>query len=352
MHTAEKPNDFILYVPKSGTFAASSILRGSAIVSDPTRPAEEGLVIVYFEGNAINAANLTEYIDRARSAAGRLRENYPTSSVMQLPLNDLHEIGHFHYPTSRLMITDQDSYREWLTMRRATETKPSEKTEVQPISLARPGAIPISGSSVPEFAARIAASLETKNRNKIRAVPIDEATITSPEGEPMNFRFLFGPVRMIVEFTDDVGSPGQAVASPWSPTALPDSGDGPFVLLNTHERIKLTKEGARSLEEAWRTAEASYQQTKLTFSEICRRNYKVITLLHIHVFSPAMLVEGTIIPPGMLATFNDRGFQTIAAKDLPSLAEIVETKSPLYRTDFDQFFQLDDAEIALLKGPD
>lgn len=108
-------NDFTLYVPALGSSLSRTLARGSAIVSDANEAPRDGLVVIYFEGNIFGAVNLVEYPDRVLNAAGRLRENYPTSAMQGAYLSDLVAIGTFHYPTRGLLIENRAALQEWLT---------------------------------------------------------------------------------------------------------------------------------------------------------------------------------------------------------------------------------------------
>jgi hypothetical protein len=116
--TETKPDTFTLYVPKEGSSLQKSLARGSAIVADASYDTHQrlggGMVIVHYEGNIYGAENLKEYPERVLSAAGRLRERYPTSAMQGAYLKELIVIGSFHYPTRGLLIENREALQAWL----------------------------------------------------------------------------------------------------------------------------------------------------------------------------------------------------------------------------------------------
>jgi hypothetical protein len=54
---------------------------------------DEGIVKVHYEGNIYNAVNIRTFKDRCMLAAGRARDNYPTTSFMAVPTHDLIVVG-------------------------------------------------------------------------------------------------------------------------------------------------------------------------------------------------------------------------------------------------------------------
>lgn len=107
---------FNLHVPaRPGSLISRTIAKGSAIVSDSEVPHQNGLggFLIYYEGNIYGAANMVRYVERALSAAGRMRERYPTAAMMSAAAVDLKQIGTFHYPSRTLSICDGEAFREW-----------------------------------------------------------------------------------------------------------------------------------------------------------------------------------------------------------------------------------------------
>ncbi len=107
---------FNLHVPAHpGSLISRTIAKGSAIVSNSDMPHQNGLrgFLIYYEGNIYGAANMTRFVERALSAAGRMRERYPTAAMMRAAAADLKQIGTFHYPSSTLSICDGEAFRQW-----------------------------------------------------------------------------------------------------------------------------------------------------------------------------------------------------------------------------------------------
>src|SRR5215469_15701016 len=90
-----------VYVPKPGTVAAKEIAPASAIVG--AEPTESGHVMVYYEGNLYDYVNLTTYLNRLSSAAGRLVDKYPTVARKSVPADDLIEVGRYDPTTWKLV---------------------------------------------------------------------------------------------------------------------------------------------------------------------------------------------------------------------------------------------------------
>jgi hypothetical protein len=97
---------FHLWVPIPGSRAEHRIDRGSALVSDPDAVAEDGRVLVYYEGNRYGAINLRRYVERAVCAAGRMRERYPTVAMGALPEEELMRVGVLDYTKRVVRIDD------------------------------------------------------------------------------------------------------------------------------------------------------------------------------------------------------------------------------------------------------
>jgi hypothetical protein len=75
-----------VYVPKSGSSAASLVLPGSAIVGEAE---QDGRILCYYEGNAIGSKELESYYERIRRAAGRLVTKYLTTAMAAFPTDEL-----------------------------------------------------------------------------------------------------------------------------------------------------------------------------------------------------------------------------------------------------------------------
>ena len=96
-----------LYVPAEGTNAASSIKKGSAIVSDPhDTSGGAGYIIVHYEGNLPGAENSLTYKQLAEIAAGRLVSKSKSSpdAMMASPVVEFVQVGTFDYSTKKLSV--------------------------------------------------------------------------------------------------------------------------------------------------------------------------------------------------------------------------------------------------------
>ncbi|MCW3783897.1 hypothetical protein [Defluviimonas salinarum] len=95
--TADPSRALILAIPGR---AGQDILPGSAIVcaADADRnPVVDthGRVTAWFEGNAYDAVNLRDFIDRTRCAAGRMVQDYPTVAVRSVPAAEIRILADF-----------------------------------------------------------------------------------------------------------------------------------------------------------------------------------------------------------------------------------------------------------------
>lgn len=104
---------FRVLVPKAGTHPL--IDPRSAIVTREPVQADGGQVLVYFEGNRLGAENLRQFVERARCAAGRDSEKYPTVAMAKLPLEDFLDVGRLDLLTGELLTLSQPATLvEWL----------------------------------------------------------------------------------------------------------------------------------------------------------------------------------------------------------------------------------------------
>lgn len=83
-----------VYVP-AGDTSPFNIKKGSAIIS--TGDVQNGMLLVYFEGNVNNAVNLHRYEDQLLCAAGRLVMKYPTVARSMMEVDSLIEVGTYDY---------------------------------------------------------------------------------------------------------------------------------------------------------------------------------------------------------------------------------------------------------------
>lgn len=110
-----RPPEIVVYLP-TGHRATADIVRGAAIVGQPRRVADE--VKIYFEGAIYGAPqNVRTLADRARQAAGRMVEEYPTTAMRVVPRDALVAVGTFDLRAGRIMLTGPHSERavaDWL----------------------------------------------------------------------------------------------------------------------------------------------------------------------------------------------------------------------------------------------
>jgi hypothetical protein len=127
-----RPPEIVVYLPASR--ATADIVRGSAVVGQPRPLADE--VKIYFEGSIYGAPqNVRTLADRARHAAGRMVEEYPTAAMRVVPRDALVAVGTFDLRSGRIMLTGPQSERavaDWLGMPQL------DPTELRPTGVGRP----------------------------------------------------------------------------------------------------------------------------------------------------------------------------------------------------------------------
>lgn len=122
--------EIIVYLPSGSDPATASIVRGSAIVGQPRAGSDE--VAIYFEGAIYDQRNVRTLADRAKHAAGRMVEEYPTTAMRVVPRDALIVVGTFDLREGRILLTGPHSERavaDWLGAPRLdpTELRPSEE---------------------------------------------------------------------------------------------------------------------------------------------------------------------------------------------------------------------------------
>lgn len=90
-----------IYVPLPGSGASALVAPRSAIVGAPSEHLAENC-LCYFEGGIYRSPGEMSFFSKLRSAAGRLRDNYPTTSVACFPAADLCNVGCFD--TTRFVV--------------------------------------------------------------------------------------------------------------------------------------------------------------------------------------------------------------------------------------------------------
>ena len=97
----EQPTIYV-YAPREDS-GRTDIKRGTAVISlENSEETSADDLTVYLEDNRHHAFNLTTYMQRLHHAAGRAKENYPTSSKKRIPKGDLELIATFTYPEEEL----------------------------------------------------------------------------------------------------------------------------------------------------------------------------------------------------------------------------------------------------------
>ena len=99
--------EIVLYVLAGGHRATADIARGSAIVGEPRSGAEE--VKPYFEGAVFGQENMRTLAERAKHAAARMLERYPTAAARVVPRVALLAVGTFDFREGRIWLTGPDS---------------------------------------------------------------------------------------------------------------------------------------------------------------------------------------------------------------------------------------------------
>jgi hypothetical protein len=120
--------EIVLYVPAGGHRATAGIARGSAIVGEPRAGAEE--VEVYFEGAVFGQENMRTLAERAKHAAARMLERYPTGAARVVPREALLAVGTFDFREGRIWLTGPDSeaaVAAWLGMPRLDPAELAER---------------------------------------------------------------------------------------------------------------------------------------------------------------------------------------------------------------------------------
>lgn len=121
--------EIVFYIAADGHRATAGIAKGSAIVGQPEPGTDE--VTIYFEGAIYGAQNMRTLADRAKHAAGRMVERYPTVATRVVPREALVVVGTFDLREGRILLAGARSERavaQWLGMTRLdrAELRPSE----------------------------------------------------------------------------------------------------------------------------------------------------------------------------------------------------------------------------------
>lgn len=106
VHAAQRPDTLSVYLPNPESELSRVVIKGSAIVglSQPN-----GKIVIYFEGNRLEIAELRLYRQRAERAATRLLFNYPlgypTRARDVVEARDVEPIGTLDLRSGRLNIS-------------------------------------------------------------------------------------------------------------------------------------------------------------------------------------------------------------------------------------------------------
>ena len=109
-----------IYVPTNPATcqAPCGILPGSGIVG---RSTGDGLIEIWYEGNAHGASNLDTFAEKISCAAGRMSSQYPTSARAVVDASSLLLVGEFHLAEGRAAIDEADLVSKWSGEEAASE---------------------------------------------------------------------------------------------------------------------------------------------------------------------------------------------------------------------------------------
>lgn len=103
-----------VFVPKTGSFVASTVAPGSAIIGKLLDDSPEGEREIYFEGNIYDIESLTRYADRCLQATNRMFKRYPTVARMRCKKDDLVKIGIFDEIAGQVILDEGETPRKLL----------------------------------------------------------------------------------------------------------------------------------------------------------------------------------------------------------------------------------------------
>ena len=109
-----------IYVPADQTTSEGlcGILPGSGIVG---RNTGDGLIEIWYEGNAHGASNLDTFAEKISCAAGRMSNQYPTSARAVVDAASLLLVGEFHLAEGRAVIDEATLVSRWSGAEAANE---------------------------------------------------------------------------------------------------------------------------------------------------------------------------------------------------------------------------------------
>jgi hypothetical protein len=110
-----------VYVPADGTL--STILPKSGIVGSPAHEWFDSSerndlhrVVVDYEGNRFNAANIVTFADRVRHAAGRHTEHYPTVARAVVTEDEVVRVATFDAEADLVVVENLAALTAWLDL--------------------------------------------------------------------------------------------------------------------------------------------------------------------------------------------------------------------------------------------
>jgi hypothetical protein len=122
LHNATLTAAVDVFVPRPGGRLAVTIDARSGIVGTPIREwfkndgedpedAEDGILVIDYEGNRFGAANIRTYADRVMQAAGRHAVHYPTVARQTVPgwQDELLRVGVYVPNEKQVNVADDES---------------------------------------------------------------------------------------------------------------------------------------------------------------------------------------------------------------------------------------------------
>jgi hypothetical protein len=132
--------EIVIYLPNGGGCTTADIVRGSAIVGQPSPGSDR--VTIYFEGAIYDQENIRTLADRANQAAGRMIQRYPTTAMRAVPRDVLMAVGTFDLHTRQIILTgphSEGAVAEWLGMVQLDPAQLRPNREVTGIDNPGPG---------------------------------------------------------------------------------------------------------------------------------------------------------------------------------------------------------------------
>jgi hypothetical protein len=96
-----------VYIPREGTSARAAVAEHAGVVGTPL---ESGRVLLDYEANFYDAANIRTFADKVHHAAGRHTARYPTRARTEVDATSVIEIGTYEggsitiYPEERALL--------------------------------------------------------------------------------------------------------------------------------------------------------------------------------------------------------------------------------------------------------